>query len=190
MATRAQVLADPRSGAAEGAGRPGRPARPAPDQRSRDELAASRARSGKKAASTRPPGRPDAAQVGPEGTSAPATRRRAPAATRRPAAPEPESAAAPEGAAAPEAAPAPAASSSPRSFATDGAGAFLALLVYPFVVNYLRGGMPRAVGWIKAKWLNKPYGGAAPASSGKVAAVKPLPGMSGSTAHLVTGGHP
>jgi hypothetical protein len=55
-------------------------------------------------------------------------------------------------------------------FATDGAGAFLALLVYPFAINYLRGGFPRAWGWVKAKWVNQPYGSGAPASSAKAPA--------------------
>jgi hypothetical protein len=51
------------------------------------------------------------------------------------------------------------------SFGSEGAGAFLALLVYPLVVNFLIGGRARAFGWVKAKWVNEPYGAAAPASS-------------------------
>lgn len=136
MPSRAQVLADPRSGAKAGAGR-----RPPRDQGTRDELAAARARTRQR---PRPP---------------PATSPTAPLPAA--AADEPSSAPAP---ASPSAGPAPS-SGGRASFGSEGAGAFLALLVYPLVVNFLLGGQARAVGWIKAKWINQPYNTSAPSSS-------------------------
>lgn len=49
------------------------------------------------------------------------------------------------------------------NFTTEGSGAFLALFIYPLALNFLRGGQAQAWGWVKAKWLNQPYGAAAPA---------------------------
>lgn len=51
------------------------------------------------------------------------------------------------------------------SWGTEGSGAFLAFFIYPLVLNFLRGGQGRAWGWVKAKWVNEPYGAAAPASA-------------------------
>lgn len=46
-----------------------------------------------------------------------------------------------------------------RSAATEGAGAFLALVLYPVLVNFLNGGPKQVAGWFKAKWINEPYSG-------------------------------
>jgi len=35
----------------------------------------------------------------------------------------------------------------------------LALFLYPLLVNGLQGGPAQAWGWVKAKWINQPYGG-------------------------------
>lgn len=40
----------------------------------------------------------------------------------------------------------------------EGAGAFLALLIYPLAVNLLNGGPAQMWGWVRAKWINQPYG--------------------------------
>lgn len=41
----------------------------------------------------------------------------------------------------------------------EGAGAFLALIAYPLLVNLLDGGPAQMWGWVKAKFINQPYGG-------------------------------
>lgn len=45
---------------------------------------------------------------------------------------------------------------------------FLALFAYPLLVNLLTGGPAQMWGWVKAKWLNQPYGGTS--NSGPTAA--------------------
>jgi hypothetical protein len=52
------------------------------------------------------------------------------------------------------------AAAAPRDFSagTEGAGALLALFLYPLAVNLLNGGPAQMWGWVKAKWLNQPYG--------------------------------
>jgi hypothetical protein len=76
------------------------------------------------------------------------------------AAPAPAAAAAPAPAAAAPPAPPPGRT---VDFTTQGSGAFLALFIYPLALNFLRGGQAQAWGWVKAKWINQPYGAAAPA---------------------------
>lgn len=74
------------------------------------------------------------------------------------AAPSPAPSSSATAAAAPAA---PSSSSSPaaaRSFGVEGAGAFLALFCYPMLVNLLSGGPAQMWGWIRAKWINQPYG--------------------------------
>jgi hypothetical protein len=36
---------------------------------------------------------------------------------------------------------------------------FLALFLYPVLVNFLTGGHAQVIGWLKAKFINEPYGG-------------------------------
>lgn len=167
MASRAQILNDPRSGASEGATRGGRPA---PDQGTRDELAAARERT--RARGGRPAARTSSKPAKPVGKVG-----RGPADTAEiPATGEDEgtssASSAPAEGGSPSAAgesPAPSSASSPRSFGTDGAGAFLALVIYPLIINFLQGGTAQMLGWVKAKWVNEPYAGRAPASFGNQA---------------------
>lgn len=35
----------------------------------------------------------------------------------------------------------------------------LAVFAYPLLVNLLNGGPAQMWGWVKAKWVNQPYGG-------------------------------
>ena len=42
----------------------------------------------------------------------------------------------------------------------QGAGAFLALFAYPLLLNLLDGGPSQMWGWVQAKFVNKPFGGA------------------------------
>lgn len=52
-------------------------------------------------------------------------------------------------------------------FSGVGSGMLLGLLVYPVVLAYLRGGTPRAKGWLRAKFLNETMPApATPGSSG------------------------
>lgn len=63
-----------------------------------------------------------------------------------------------------------------RSAATEGAGIFLALVLYPVLVNFLNGGPKQVAGWIKAKWINVPYqGGAGSKSHAPIATRAPTP---------------
>lgn len=41
----------------------------------------------------------------------------------------------------------------------EGAGFLLGLFAWTIALNYLRGGLPQAKGWIAAKFINKPYEG-------------------------------
>jgi hypothetical protein len=50
-----------------------------------------------------------------------------------------------------------------RSIVSEGAGAMLAVFLYPLLINLLNGGPPQMWGWVKAKFINEPYGGATPA---------------------------
>ncbi len=52
-----------------------------------------------------------------------------------------------------------------RTAGQEGAGAVLALFLYPLLINGLRGGPERARGWLAAKFLNRPYA-AGPAARG------------------------
>jgi hypothetical protein len=54
--------------------------------------------------------------------------------------------------------------------ANDGAGFVLGLVLYALVLNYLQGGAGQVRGWMKAKFLNQPWGGAAPAGGGDAGA--------------------
>lgn len=188
MATREQILSAPRSGASEGAGRA---QRRAPDQGSRDELAAARARSRKRSgalpsardggdASRAPRGDGSPGSAGPSAAPSPARRKRSPATYDEILAGERTKAEqadyrrrAREQVASErlEDQPELAGSSTPapRSFAHEGAGALLALVVYPLAINFLRGGTAQMWGWVKAKALNQPYAGRAPASYGSQA---------------------
>jgi hypothetical protein len=163
MVSRDGLLDDPRSGAKplNGKARQGRPPR---DQATRDALArkrpanaaAPRTRTTKPKPPARRP-RPARELPGPGkggAAAAPATSAD-PAAAAAAVVPDPGN----------QAPRTPASSGGGRSFATEGSGAFLALFVYPLVLNFLRGGQGRAWGWVKAKWVNQPYGAAAPAST-------------------------
>lgn len=54
----------------------------------------------------------------------------------------------------------------PRDYRVEGAGALLALFAYPLAVNLLLGGPAQMWGWVKAKWVNEPYGGQASGAAG------------------------
>jgi hypothetical protein len=43
--------------------------------------------------------------------------------------------------------------------ADDGAGFLLGVLAWTLTLNYLRGGLPQAKGWLAAKFLNRPFTG-------------------------------
>jgi hypothetical protein len=58
-----------------------------------------------------------------------------------------------------------------RTAGQEGAGAVLALFLYPLLINGLRGGPARARGWLAAKFVNRPYGGGPGAGKGG----KPVP---------------
>lgn len=79
-------------------------------------------------------------------------------------------AAAPDEPAAPVKEPAPASEPAPAPRASGGmaeqaSGALLALFAWPLLLNLVRGGPPQMWGWLKAKFINQPYGSAAPAGT-------------------------
>lgn len=79
---------------------------------------------------------------------------------------------------APGASPAPAAGTSgpPPSrggMAEQASGALLALIAWPLLLNLVRGGPAQMWGWIKAKWINQPYGNAAPSGGTTTPTVSP-----------------
>lgn len=145
--SRDELLADPHSGAKPLAGSPGGAKAPLKPRR-----------------------RPAAAPVTPvyvlPASAAPAAAPAAVPAVAAPPAPSPAPAA-------PAAAPAPvpaddstgpaASRGGGRRLSNEGSGALLAFLLYPLLVNGLRGGPAQAKGWLAAKFVNAPYGGPAPA---------------------------
>ena len=157
MASRGELLADPRSGAKPlgGGARQGRPPR---DQATRDDLARARKRPANTSAQPRAKAAP--------ASRAPARRPRptSPVGKDAPTAPLPVTGSQDEDL---EETPVPDTGNQGRTvnFGAEGSGAFLAFFVYPLVINFLRGGQAQAWGWVKAKWLNEPYGAAAPAST-------------------------
>lgn len=63
--------------------------------------------------------------------------------------------------AAPAAAPATSGGRTVR-ITSEGSGALLALFLYPFAVALIKGGPSMAWGWVKAKFINQPYGAPPP----------------------------
>lgn len=159
MASRDDLLGDPRSGAKPlgGGARQGRPPR---DQATRDDLARARARKRPANTTAQPKAKTKAPARRPRPTPPVGKPRETAAATRPlPAVGDEDQEAAPE--------PAPAAAPARSvNFGSEGSGVFLALFIYPIAINFLKGGQAQAWGWVKAKWLNQPYGTAAPAKSG------------------------
>lgn len=159
MVSRGDLLDDPRSGARplSGKARQGRPPR---DQATRDALAAKRPANApapgtraKKAPARKPPPRRPRSATATATTTAPLpVAGSEPASSSTAPVPDPGNQA-------------PSGGGGRASWGTEGSGAFLALFVYPLVLNFLRGGQARAWGWVKAKWVNQPYGAAAPAST-------------------------
>lgn len=153
-ASRDELLDDPRSGARP-LGGGARQSRPPRDQGTRDDLARARKRPANSTA------QPRAAAPARRPRPAPAARKpreTAPATRPLPAVVDEDQDQAP-------AAEPPAAPARTVNFGNEGSGAFLALFIYPLVINFLRGGQAQAWGWVKAKWINQPYGAAAPAKS-------------------------
>jgi len=143
--SRDRLLADPRSGATAGAARD-----PAITPRARRPVRTPPPRTARR-------GRPGSARTMPGRQPGEPFRYATPA-------PEPEPA--------PAAGPVPApAVPEPRRFtfpvdSGNPSGAFLALFAWPLIFNLLRGGPARMAGWIRAKFINQPYGqDAAPGSA-------------------------
>ncbi len=150
VATRDELVNQPRSGVREGAARGG-PVTPPPPASSPAGQAAKASASRRRRAGG--PGRPPP----PPASASPARKppgtppRAGPASPARPAA-------------APGAGPrgkAPRASTA----SAEGAGGLLALFAYPVLMNLLRGGPAQARGWFAAKFFNEPYNPPGPARS-------------------------
>src|SRR5579859_7896487 len=138
MATRQQLLAQPRSGVTAGATRggiaSGSPAPPAP-------------------AASSTTATPSTTSTTPSPSTSTSTAPAASPATARPSTSSTSST--PRGSGKPVTA----------TVTEQGAGLLVALFAWPLGVNLLRGGPPRMWGWIKAKFINQPYTGVAPAAA-------------------------
>lgn len=61
----------------------------------------------------------------------------------------------------------------------EGAGAFLALFAYPLLANLLQGGPAQMWGWVRAKWVNQPWGGPSAPGPAPSAGTPAQPGSAG-----------
>ncbi len=159
--TRAQLLAQPRSGATSGAARGG-PVTP-PDRQSPSPAAEAPGGRPARRRSAAPPGSPaSATSPSPASPAGPGSSKIAETGPSRG-----ERARAAAGGKVIRTA------NRARTVSAEGAGGLLALFAYPIGLNLIRGGPAQAWGWVRAKWFNEPY---APPARGKPAGTHQKPG--------------
>jgi hypothetical protein len=72
----------------------------------------------------------------------------------------------------------------------QGSGVLAALVIYPLVMNLVKGGPAQMWGWVKAKWLNQPYAAPAKGYTSPFGAGAVLPTPTGAAPAPGTTGNP